>query len=378
MRCVSSRSSVVFAGGGTGGHIYPNVAIAERLAANATAAGVEPLQPHFLVSNRAGDAATMNKLGVRWSPSPVRPLPSVRKPWQAIGFYVAWRRAIAEATALFREIRPVAIVATGGFVSGPALVAARALGIERAMVNLDAIPGKANVHLRRQCSKVFSAYATPMLADAEVVGFPLRRVSLGDGDKTESRRRLGLDPDRPTLFVTGATHGAESIIKAMMAIVAVPERAAAFAPWQVFHQCGGYDVAELQRSYDRSGVRAKVVAYCDRMGDAWHGADLALSRAGAGSVAEAWANATPTIFAPNPYHADGHQRANAAPLVDARGALVIDDLIEPERNLGPLGDAIARLIRDDGERLAMNQRLVATRPPDGASAVATWILARAR
>jgi UDP-N-acetylglucosamine--N-acetylmuramyl-(pentapeptide) pyrophosphoryl-undecaprenol N-acetylglucosamine transferase len=377
MRRVSSRPTVVFAGGGTGGHIYPNVAIAQRLTETAETHGEAPVA-HFLVSNRPGDAATMDKLGVPWRPSGVRPLPAMRKPWQAIGFYVAWRRAIAEATAWFREIQPVAIVATGGFVSGPALVAAQALGIERAMVNLDAIPGKANVHLQRRCTKVFSAYATSVLGGAEVVGFPLRRVSLGDGDKGEARRRLGLDPDKPVLFVTGATHGAESIIRAMMAITGVPARVAALASWQIFHQCGGYDAAALQGHYDRAGVTAKVVAYCDRMGDAWHAADLAISRAGAGSVAEAWANATPTIFLPNPYHADGHQRANAAPLVATDGALVLDDLIEPERNVAPLGDAIASLVRDDARRARMNQRLVATRPPDGASAVATWILERAR
>jgi UDP-N-acetylglucosamine--N-acetylmuramyl-(pentapeptide) pyrophosphoryl-undecaprenol N-acetylglucosamine transferase len=369
------QGTVLFAGGGTGGHIYPNVAIHERLGEEAKARGDDAAPAaRFLVSDRPGDSDTMRKLDLPFSTSGVKPLPPMRKPWRALGFYVAWRRAIADATALIVREDVRAVVATGGFVSGPALVAARRLGIARAMVNLDAVPGKANVHLRRECSTVFSAYATDMLPGAKVVGFPLRKVSIGVGDRASAKVRLDLDAERPVLFVTGATHGAESLIRAMMAIVAEPARAAALRQWHVFHQCGGFDPAELQAAYDTAGVRAKVVAYCDRMGDAWLAADLAVSRAGAGSVAEAWANATPSIFSPNPYHADGHQRANARPLVTAGGARIVDDLIVPAHNVAPLGDAIAELVGSDRERETMRERLVATRPPDGAREVARWII----
>jgi UDP-N-acetylglucosamine--N-acetylmuramyl-(pentapeptide) pyrophosphoryl-undecaprenol N-acetylglucosamine transferase len=367
--------TVLFAGGGTGGHIYPNVAICERLDDEAKARGDNAApRVRFLVSDRPGDSETMRKLGVPFATSPVKPLPPMKKPWRAIGFYVSWRRAIADATALILRDDVKAVVATGGFVSGPALVAARRLGIARAMVNLDAVPGKANVHLRRECSTVFSAYATDALPGAKVVGFPLRRVSIGAGDRASAKARLDLAPEKPVLFVTGATHGAESLIRAMMAIVAEPARAEGLRGWQVFHQCGGFDPKALQAAYDAAGVAAKVVAYCDRMGDAWLAADLAISRAGAGSVAEAWANATPSIFSPNPYHADGHQRANARPLVTAGGARIVDDLIEPARNVGPLGDAIAELVADDRERALMRDRLVESRPPDGAREVARWII----
>jgi len=371
----TTRTTVLFAGGGTGGHIYPSVAVAECLAHEATARGeAEAPAVHMLVSDRPGDAQTMKRLELAYTPSAVRPLPPVREPWRALGFLLAWRRAIADAVALIRREPIAAVVATGGFVSGPALVAARRLGIPRAMVNLDAIPGKANVHLRRECSKVFSAYASEMLPQAEIIGFPLRRASLGAGDRSLARVRLGLHPTKPTLFVTGATHGAESLIRVMMAIVDVPARAAGLAEWQIFHQCGGFDPAELQAAYDRAGVAARVVAYCDRMGDAWHAADLAISRAGAGSVAEAWANATPIIFSPNPYHADGHQRANTQPLVKAGGAIVVPDHIVPAHNVAPLGDAIARLVGEAPRRDAMRDALARTRPPDGARRIAAWIL----
>jgi UDP-N-acetylglucosamine--N-acetylmuramyl-(pentapeptide) pyrophosphoryl-undecaprenol N-acetylglucosamine transferase len=272
-------------------------------------------------------------------------------------------------------------LATGGFVSGPALVAARKLGLPRAMVNLDAIPGKANAHLRRECSVVFSAYVTgavqATLPGARHVGFPLRRISLGSGAREDACTRLGLDPTRPLLFVTGATHGAESIVRALMAFVAAPERARTLSRWQVLHQCGGFDVATLQRAYDDADVRAKVVAYCDRMGDAWHAASLAISRAGAGSVAEAWANATPTVFLPNPYHADAHQRANVEPLVAVGGAVVVEDRIDPQANLDGLGRALQQLLGDDTERERLHAALQASRLPDGATAIADWIAEQA-
>lgn len=356
---------VVLAGGGTGGHIYPNVAIAERLGGG--------LGPHFLVSNRPGDSATMTKLGLPFSTSSVRPLPPIARPWRALGFYVAWRRAIAEAVALLQRERVRAVVATGGFVSGPALVAARRLGLPRAMVNLDAVPGKANRRLHRDCTKVFTAYPSPLLPGAEHVGFPLRKISQADGDVAGARARLGLAPDRPTLFVTGATHGAESIIRAMTAIVGDAARVRAFADWQVLHQCGGFDPQALQRVYDDAGVTARVVAYLDRMGDAWGAADLAVSRAGAGSVAEAWANATPTIFLPNPYHADGHQRANAQPMAEAGGATIVVDAIDPVRNLEGFGRELQTLLGDAVRRRAMRDAALRSRPPDGAAAVAAWL-----
>jgi UDP-N-acetylglucosamine--N-acetylmuramyl-(pentapeptide) pyrophosphoryl-undecaprenol N-acetylglucosamine transferase len=363
-------SSVLFAGGGTGGHIYPNVAIVERLREHLDE---HDAQIHFLVSDRPGDAATMDKLGERYTQSPVQPLPSARAPWKAVTFLGAWHRAVRQAQDLLVRERVTAVVATGGFVSGPAVVAARRLDVPRVLVNLDAIPGKANRRLARLCTKVFSTYATPVLPEAERIGLPLRQVSVLSSEVAAAKRRLDLDPDRKVLFVTGATHGAESIIRTMMKLVAEPDHARLFDDWQIFHQCGTFDVQTLARAYDEAGVRHTVVAYCDAMGAAWGSADLVISRAGAGSVAEAWANAAPTIFLPNPYHKDQHQRHNAQPLVDAGGALILTDHVEPELNVERLGPALFDVMADDARRARMKTALEESRPPDGATVVATWI-----
>ncbi len=369
-----TTATILFAGGGTGGHIYPNVAIAERLLEHSA-----ELKPHFLVSNRTGDRQILERLGYSYSASPVQPLPPLSRPWRLLPFFLAWRRAVREARQLLAEQEIAAVIATGGFVSGPAVVAASKRGIPPcALVNLDAIPGVANRRLARYKSEIFTVYDSPVLPGATRIGLPLRRASLFDGESGDgpdaveaARAELSLQPDKPVLFITGATHGAESIIRAMIALIGSDARG--FESWQVFHQCGTFDPAELQKAYDDAGIPARVAPYCDHMGAAWRAASLAISRAGAGSVAEAWANATPTLFLPNPYHRDQHQKHNAQPVVDAGGALMIADRIDPQANMPALRSALESLMGDPGKLEAMRESLVATRPPDGAAAIAKWV-----
>ncbi len=364
------KRAILFAGGGTGGHIYPNVAIVEALTELAPG-----LQPRFLVSNRESDEQTMRKLGYPFHRSPVRPLPSVRKPWQAVGFLRAWRQATAQVRAVIAEHDVAAVVATGGFVSGPGIVAAARTGTRRALVNLDAVPGKANRRLVRLCPDVFTAYAHELLPGATAIGLPLRAASRFAGSPAEAKAALdfGLDPQRPLLFVTGATHGAESIVKLMEAWVRDADHVAALDGWQVLHQCGTLDPEALAKAYDDAGVTAKVVRYLDGMGTAWRAADLAIARAGAGTVAEAWANATPTVFLPNPYHQDQHQRHNAQPMVDAGGAAMLPDHVDPTRNLAEVVPAITSYLTDRQRRETMREAAEKSTPPDGARVVAKWI-----
>ena len=365
------KRAILFAGGGTGGHIYPNVAIAEALAELAP-----DLQPRFLVSNRESDDATMRKLGYAYHRSPVRPLPSVKKPWQAVGFLRSWRRATAQVRQIIAEHEVAAVVATGGFVSGPGIVAAARTGTRRALVNLDAVPGKANRRLVRLCPDVFTAYAHELLPGAETIGLPLRAASRFAGTPAEAKAALdlGLDPAKPLLFVTGATHGAESIVRLMEAWVGHADHVEALAGWQVLHQCGTLDPDALAKAYDDAGVPAKVVRYLDGMGTAWRASDLAIARAGAGTVAEAWANATPTVFLPNPYHQDQHQRHNAQPMVDAGGAVMVSDHVDPAINLAEVVPAITSWLTDRSRREAMREAAEKSTPPDGARVVAQWLV----
>lgn len=142
------------------------------------------------------------------------------------------------------------------------------------------------------------------------------------------------------------------------------------------HQCGSYDVAKLQAAYDAADVRAKVVEFIQEMGTAWGASDLVISRSGAGSVAEAWGNAVPTIFMPNPYHADGHQRNNCAPMLAAGAAVEVVDHKDPTANAALLKTELLRLVQDEAARASMRQACRDSSPGDGAKTVAQWVQAQ--
>lgn len=360
---------VLFAGGGTGGHIYPNIAIAERLAQNRP-----DVKARFLVSDRIGDARILDQDGWEYSVLPIRPLPPLGRPWRLPRFAISWRRSLRRVSEFIDTAPTAAMVATGGFVSVPAIVAAGRAGVPVALVNLDAVPGIANTYLARYADQVFSSYRTRRLPAAEVIGVPLRRAALAPVDRHRARQRLGLDPDLPVLFITGATHGGRSLVDAVMMLLAEHDAQRLLEGWQVFHQCGSYEEDVLQSAYAAAGVSAKVVAYCPRMGEAWGSADLAIGRAGAGTVAEAWANAVPTIFVPNPHHRVQRRGLNVEPMVDTGGAVNVEDRLDPRTTAGELRMLLADLIGEAHRRSRMREALERTRPRSGAELVAAWVV----
>jgi UDP-N-acetylglucosamine--N-acetylmuramyl-(pentapeptide) pyrophosphoryl-undecaprenol N-acetylglucosamine transferase len=130
----------------------------------------------------------------------------------------------------------------------------------------------------------------------------------------------------------------------------------------------------LRNAYAKAGIRATVLPFVHEMGLAWGAAELAISRAGANSVAEVHANAVPTVFLPYPYHADMHQRHNAQPLVDMHGAMMETDHIEAKANAATIGPVIESLMRDESRRARMRAALKAKPLPDAATTIAKMAL----
>jgi UDP-N-acetylglucosamine--N-acetylmuramyl-(pentapeptide) pyrophosphoryl-undecaprenol N-acetylglucosamine transferase len=361
--------SVVFAGGGTGGHISPGLAIAERLAS------IEPgVRPFFACSERPIDAEMLGNAGAEFAPIAASPV--ALRPAGLWRFLRDWRKGKAQAARILAERKVSWVVALGGFVTGPVVAAAVAARVPVLLVNLDARPGRANRWVARRATRVVSAVETPESPGfaREIVGMPIRRTAIAPGDALSCREELGLKAGLPTLFVTGASQGASSLNELLRAMLA--RRREAFAGWQVFHLSGPSDVESLRGAYAEAGVPARVEAFTHRIGLAWGAADLALSRAGANSVAEAAENAVPTLFAPYPYHKDAHQAANAEPLVRAGGAAIGTDAIDPGRNLEGLGRTLAELLTDPARRRAMRESLERNRPGDAAATIARILLSR--
>lgn len=362
--------TIAFAGGGSGGHLSPGLAIAERMVE--AAPGVRPL---FLCSTRAIDAQMLGDAGVQF-----RPIPAEGLSWKPAGllrFARGYVRGVQAARRVLRDEGVEHVVSLGGFVTGPVTAAASALGIPITLVNLDATPGRANRVAARRAQRVISACETPGLpkfAEA-IVGMPLRRSAMAPAGRAECRGRLGLDPVRPCLLVTGASQGASSL-NAFMAAFALKHRAL-LAHWQILHLAGpksSPSAADIDAAYARAGVKALVLPFLNEMGLAWGAAELALSRAGANSVAEAEANGVPTVFVPYPYHRDLHQEANAAPLVKAGAAVLAYDRLDVAVNMKSIGEPLEALLSDGRIRDEMENALRARPQVDAADAIARGIL----
>jgi UDP-N-acetylglucosamine--N-acetylmuramyl-(pentapeptide) pyrophosphoryl-undecaprenol N-acetylglucosamine transferase len=318
----------------------------------------------------------LEHVGADFMPIPAEGLsPRPLKLMRFVRAFVAGRGAARE---LLSERGARAVIALGGYVTGPVVHAARAMKVPVLLVNLDATPGKANRWVAKRAARILTACPTPSIpAFAErVVGMPVRRAALASASKSECTAKLGLDAGFRTLLVTGASQGATSLNDLVLHLV--KHHRGAFGEWQVVHLVGNADRAPIEQAYREARVRAKVIPFLHEMGLAWGAADLALSRAGANSVAEAILNAVPTVFAPYPYHADLHQKWNAAPYHDEGVAVLCDDRIEAAKNMPEMGEALVSLMGDHARREAMRARLAARPREDAALEIARAALELAK
>lgn len=356
----------ILAGGGTGGHLFPGIAVASEIRERFPGAIIT-----FLTTTRTLDRDLLSHAGFDQVEQTVRPF--TVHPLRLPGFWLSWRKAVRAAKGLIRARRPSAVLGLGGYAAGPAVVAARSLGVRTAILNPDAVPGIANRYLARHADLVVlqwdvSRRRFPAQTNCRALGCPIR-AEFSAADREQGRRTLGLDPDRPVLLVTGASQGARTVNRVMQR--AWPAFAADHADWQLLHLSGPLDETETKAAYRGAGD-AVVRAFEHEMWLALATADVVVSRAGASTLAELTALGLPSVLLPYPYHRDKHQHANANVLVEAGAAVMVDDLIEPEANLSPVLTALRRLADPEvREKMAGAARALAR--PDAAADVAKWM-----
>ncbi|MDN3937151.1 undecaprenyldiphospho-muramoylpentapeptide beta-N-acetylglucosaminyltransferase [Arthrobacter sp. YD4] len=309
--------SVVLAGGGTAGHISPLLAIANavkeaRPDAALLAVGTPGGMETRLVPAAGLDLATVDRV-----PFPRKPSTALlRLPGKLAG-------AVRQAGVILDDARADVLVGVGGYVCTPLYLAAWRRKIPIVVHEANTRPGLANRVGARLSRHVAVAFAATRLRGARHVGMPMRREISGldrAGARAAARSALGLEQDKPTLIVTGGSSGAQSINRA----IAAAADALGAAGVQTLHITGRDKAVHDARGRLLEAPGYRQVEYIDGMELAYAAADLLLARAGAATVCEVAAVGLPAVFVPLPI-GNGEQALNAAGLVDAGAALLVDD-----------------------------------------------------
>lgn len=357
-----------FAGGGTGGHLYPAIGVASAIRER-----VPDARFVFFGTQRAIDKQILDSVDcglVRQTLSPI----SV-KPWR-------WPAVVRDLRASHRVCRdffgsdvPAVVVGTGGLASVAPVREAHRAGIPVAIFNPDAIPGRANRHLAARSSLVFAQWTEtvnhyPKGVRVEVTGCPVR-AAFQSADRRRGMEHFELDPRRKTLLVTGASQGARTINEA---ILACADFIAELGDWQILHLTGKNDHEFVSRGYAGRSVIAMVVAYTENMADALAAADLVVSRAGASTLAELTALGRASVLLPYPFHRDQHQWANALCLSEHGAARIVRDSVDVHVTAPALRTALTELMSNDARRRTMGSAAAALGRLDAADRIAEKLL----
>lgn len=357
--------SVVLAGGGSAGHVNPLLATADalrvaepeaRIVVLGTAEGLEAR----LVPERGYDLELVPKV-----PFPRRPNAD------ALRFPLSLRRSITRAAEVIRSVHADVVVGFGGYVATPAYLAARRTRTPIVIHEQNARPGLANRLGARFTRHVATTFASTPLPNAEVIGLPMRREITDlerPARRTEGLEHFGLRPDRPTLLVFGGSLGAQRLNQAFGSAAADLRQAGV----QVLHLTGGGKSVDLAEADAQCPY--VTVDYTDRMDLVYAVADLAVCRAGAGTVCELTAVGLPAIYVPLPI-GNGEQRLNAQDVVAAGGGMLVDDdAVTPEW----IRQTVLPLLADSDRLSLMADQAAVTGNRDAAEVLAQKVRSAAR
>jgi UDP-N-acetylglucosamine--N-acetylmuramyl-(pentapeptide) pyrophosphoryl-undecaprenol N-acetylglucosamine transferase len=311
-----------FAGGGTGGHIYPAIAVAEQIA---------KIQPdakiHFFCSSRSIDEQILSKTDFEFAKLPAKGFSA--RPGKLFRFCRSFWASYKTAKEAIATSKDVVVIGAGGFVSAPVCLAAHKCKVPVGLLNVDIVPGRANKIIRRWADEIFlqfeetAQYFSRKGGKVTIVGCPLRS-GFDNPEPEKTIEQLGLEKAKKTLLITGASSGSENINKA---VCSLSDKLDTFADdWQIVHLAGVNNCDKVKERYGNAKIKRKILGYFDDMANLLAAADLVIGRSGAVSIAEFSASETPSICMPYPYHKDRHQYLNAGKLVEAGAAIIVDDL----------------------------------------------------
>lgn len=363
MSAATRARRVVVAGGGTGGHLYPGIAVARALQHErpgtavsfaGTARGIESR----VVPREGFELDVIRSAGLKGKSLGARLRGAALLPMSAVD---AWR--------LLSRRRPDLVIGVGGYSSGPVVAMAAVRGIATLLLEQNAVPGLTNrllAPLVRAAAVTYESTLPFFRGKGFVAGNPVRAEFLRTPD-----HRVDRPPGAALrVLIFGGSQGASAINVAC--VEAAPKLAASPAPLAVVHQTGERDLEVVREGYERAGLRARVEPFLFEMDREMSDADLVICRAGATTLAEITASGKPSILIPLPTATDDHQRKNAEVLAKAGAAEVID---QRELTGDRLAERVAALAADPAGRAAMSAAARGLARPDAARTIVSRAVA---
>lgn len=347
---------VAIAGGGTGGHLFPGIAIAEEFLKRDKKTKII-----FIGTQKGIESKLLDKLGYELREIDVEGVKGRGIKALVKGVYQI-PKSLWQSRRILKQFKPHIVFGVGGYASGPAVLAAHFMNIRTAIAEQNAIPGVTNKILGHFTDKIFVTYAQTRncFPQAKVVlsGNPVRASFVAGRGKTNGKR------DHCQLLIFGGSQGAEAINQCIMDML--PQLQSMKDKIQILHQTGSQQAEAMKKAYEQFGIQAKVMAFIVDMAGAYTDADLIICRAGATSLAEITAAGKAAILIPYPWAANNHQLKNAQALAEEGAAVLI-----PERELSGsnLFGVINSLLRDEKKLQQMEEKSLRMSRIDAAATI---------
>jgi UDP-N-acetylglucosamine--N-acetylmuramyl-(pentapeptide) pyrophosphoryl-undecaprenol N-acetylglucosamine transferase len=349
---------VMVVGGGTGGHLFPGIAVVEELRRRNP-----QVQVMFVGTERGIEARVLPRLGEKLSLVDVRPWLG-RSPLQLARNVAILPKAVAQATSLLRQWKPQLVLGLGGYTAGPVLMLAAAMRIPTALLEQNAHVGLTNRLLSNTVGRAYLTYpqTLPQFGSEKgrVLGNPVRRAFV-EAAQLAMHDPAGQEARARRVLVLGGSQGAKTLNDIVPSALALASQNVS-----VLHQTGESAVEQVKQRYRELGVEAEVVPFIDDMARAYASASLVVARAGATTLAELCAIGKPSILIPYPHAAEDHQMKNARAMQDAGAALAI---AESELSAEGLASQVRSLLVGRSERRAMAESARALGRPEAAAAI---------
>ncbi|MEE1023379.1 MAG: undecaprenyldiphospho-muramoylpentapeptide beta-N-acetylglucosaminyltransferase [Muribaculaceae bacterium] len=356
------KPRILVSGGGTGGHIFPAVAIANALKRRCNA------EILFVGADNRMEMEKVPAAGYKIKGLPVAGFDR-RHLLRNFGVLLKLRRSLAMAKKIVRDFKPDIAIGVGGYASGPTLKAAQRAGIPTLLQEQNSYAGVTNKLLAKKADRICTAYdGMERFFPADRIiktGNPVRSALLEKRSREDARRSFGLDPAKPTVLVVGGSLGARTLNESVEAGLDSIARAGVQLIWQTGK---AYGDRALKAAEGREGVAA--TPFISDMASAYAAADLVVSRAGAGSISELELLGKPCILVPSPNVAEDHQTKNARALSDVGAALFVADA-EAREKLMP---EMLRTVADRPALEAMSEKISRLALPEADERIADEVM----